>query len=64
VIISVVKAEFAKSKQHQPKISLRFTGGKVEADGAASAEGLMAPDCSFRAHDRQVSPHRAVAGLS
>jgi hypothetical protein len=30
----VVNAEFAKSKQHHPKISLRFTGGNAPADTA------------------------------
>lgn len=38
VMITVVNAEFAKSKQHHPKISLFFTGGNTCADGAFDAD--------------------------
>ncbi len=35
----VTKAEFAKSKQHQPKISRRLTGGGGSGGGAALSVG-------------------------
>ena len=76
-MMTVVNALLAKSKQHQPKISLFLTGGEVTAvsDDADSSDGdagtggtliagsvyLPNPDASPRWHDRLDRDHQRVS---
>ncbi|MGC4072458.1 MAG: hypothetical protein QM760_08075 [Nibricoccus sp.] len=59
-MITVVNAEFAKSKQHQPKISRFFTGGNAPADNEGDAEdngaagSLMCAQASDRFSAKQA----------